>query len=94
MGLLAASKWKDKLPKFNTPNAKAELDAFAAEITPECGIPEINFTKEGISKHIKSFFNEQRRYRKIKKPPSKVCTCTNLAEFRQWKLMASKLSET
>ena len=23
--------------------AKVELDAFAAEITPECGIPEINF---------------------------------------------------
>lgn len=52
IGLLAASKWKDELPKFNTPNAKAELDAFAAEITPECGIPEINFAKEGISKHI------------------------------------------
>jgi len=52
IGLLAASRWKDELPKFNTPSAKVELDAFAAEITPECGIPEINFAKEGISKHI------------------------------------------
>ncbi|KAK2560211.1 hypothetical protein P5673_017191 [Acropora cervicornis] len=74
IGLLAASRWKDELPKFNTPSAKVELDAFAAEITPECGIPEINFAKEGISKHIQSFFNEQRRYRKIKKPASKIGT--------------------
>jgi len=93
IGLLAASRWKDELPKFNTPSAKVELDAFAAEITPECGIPEINFAKEGISKHIQSFFNEQRRYRRIKKPASKVCTCTNLAKFRQRKL-TTKCSKT
>ena len=66
MGLLAASRWKDELPKFNTPSAKAELDAFAAEITPECGIPEINFAKEGISKHIQSFLKNRDGIERLK----------------------------
>lgn len=56
--MLVASEWNDELPKCNTPSTKVELDAFAPEITPQCGIPEINLKKEGISKHIQSFFNE------------------------------------
>ena len=67
------NRWGKTYPKFNSPEAKAELTAFAAEIGPECGIPEINFTEEGIAKHVQTFFNEQRRYRKNKKPTDKVC---------------------
>ena len=74
IGLLATKKWGDKLPKFNTPESKAELKAFAEQISQECGIPEINFTEEGIAQHIKTFFNEQRRYRKSKNPAlNRVC---------------------
>ena len=54
----------NELPKFNSPESKAELKAFAEQITQECCIPEINFTEEGIAQHIKTFFTEQRRYRK------------------------------
>ncbi|XP_067034448.1 uncharacterized protein [Acropora muricata] len=68
IGLLATKKWGDKLPKFNSPESKAELKEFAEQISPECGIPEINFTEEGIAQHIKTFFTEQRRYRKSKNP--------------------------
>ena len=66
IGLLATKKWGDKLTKFNSPESKAELKAFAEQITQECGIPEINFTEEGIAQHIKTFFSEQRGYRKSK----------------------------
>ena len=68
IGLLATKKWGDKLPKFNSPESKAELKAFAEQITQECGIPEINFTEEGIAQHIRTFFSEQRGYRKSKNP--------------------------
>jgi len=68
IGLLATKKWGDELPKFNSSESKAELKAFAEQITKECGIPEINFTEEGIAEHIKTFYNKQRRYRKTKKP--------------------------
>jgi len=74
IGLLATKKWGDKLPKFNSPESKAELKEFAEQISPECGIPEINFTEEGIAQHIKTFFTEQRRYRKSKNPAlNRVC---------------------
>ena len=74
IGLLATKKWGDELPKFNSPESKAELKAIAEQITQECGIPEINFTEEGIAQHIKTFFNEQRRYQKSKKPAlNRVC---------------------
>jgi len=49
------------------------LAEFAAEITPECGIPEINFGEDGIAKHIQTYFSEQRRYQKSKKTPCKLC---------------------
>jgi len=55
------------LPNFNTPETKQQLAEFAAEITPECGIPEINFGEDGIVKHIQTYFSEQRRYQKSKK---------------------------
>jgi len=42
---------------------------FSAEIAPECSIPVIDFNEEGIASHIKTFFVEQRRYRKNKNPP-------------------------
>ena len=51
VGLLATKKWGDELPKFNSPESKAELKAFAVQITQECGIPEINFSEEGIAQH-------------------------------------------
>ena len=68
-------KWGDNLPKFSSPESKAELKAFAEEIAQECSIPEISFNEEGIAKHIQTFYSEQRRYRKNKKPsvPPKVC---------------------
>ena len=78
VGLLATKKWGDELPKFNSPESKAELKAFAEQITQECGIPEINFSEEGIAQHIKTFFNEQRRYRKSKNPAlNRVCVSIN-----------------
>jgi hypothetical protein len=72
IGVLASNKWKVSLPRFNSPELKAELEQFADDIENECGIPEINFGKEGIVKHVKSFFNEQRRYKKRKSPPLEV----------------------
>jgi len=66
VGTLAAEHWKGTLPKFNTPERKAELLSFAKQIASECAMPDIAFTEEGIAKHIQTFFNEQRRY-KIKK---------------------------
>lgn len=65
---MAANKWKNS-PKFNSPEAKAELDAFAEQIKGDCGIPEIHFGKEGIKKHVQMFFNEQRRYKKRRTSP-------------------------
>lgn len=52
IGTLTTNKWGDDLPKFNSPESKAELKVFPEEITSECSIPEINFTEEGIPKHI------------------------------------------
>lgn len=43
---------------------KAKLVDFSREITEECGMPEICFGEDGISKHIQDYFNEQRRYTK------------------------------
>jgi len=93
IGLLATKKWGDELPKFNSPESKAELKAFAEEITQECGIPEINFTEDGISKHIQTFYNEQRRYRKTKKPAlNRVCVSINFYNnFPHAKLLRSSL---
>jgi len=50
----------DDLPKFNSPESKAELKMFPEEITSECSIPEINFTEEGNPKHRQTFYSEQR----------------------------------
>jgi len=69
IGILATNRWGDACPKFNTPEAKSNLKMFSAEIAPECSIPEIDFNEEGIASHIKTFFVEQRRYRKNKNPP-------------------------
>jgi len=55
IGILATKKWGDDLPKFNSPESKAELKVFAEEITPECSIPEIDLNEEGIAKHIETF---------------------------------------
>ncbi|KAL9977960.1 hypothetical protein ACROYT_G015429 [Oculina patagonica] len=66
IGLLATQRWGDSLPKFNSPETKKQLTEFATGITPDCGIPEINFNSDGIARHIQNFFSEQRRYRKNK----------------------------
>lgn len=76
IGLLATQRWGDSLPKFNSPDTKQQLTEFATRITPECGIPELNFNADGIARHIQNFFSEQRRYRKIKTTSCKVCFCT------------------
>ena len=75
IGVLATQRWGKSLPKFNSPETKQQLAEFATEITPECGIPEINFGEDGIARHIQTFFSEQRRYQKNKKTqtPCKVC---------------------
>ena len=65
VGLLATQHWGvGNFPKFNTPEMKAQLKKFAIDIVPECSIPEIGFTCEGICQHIQNYFNEQCRYRK------------------------------
>lgn len=94
IGLLATKKWDDKLPKFNSPESKAELKEFAEQISPECGIPEINFTEEGIAQHIKTFFTEQRRYRKSKNPAlNRVCVSIKFYNnFQHGKFFERKLS--
>jgi len=66
VGALASAHWKNKIPKFNTPQMKAELSSFADEILSQCEMPEVGFSKEGIMEHIKSYFNEQRRYNRSK----------------------------
>ena len=73
IGLLATQRWGESLPKFKSPDTKQQLTEFASRITPECGIPELNFNADGIARHIKNFFTEQRRYRKIKTTSCKVC---------------------
>ena len=67
VGVLASEHWKHKLPKFNTPEKKAELEQFAKKISDECSLPEAGFFTDGIAQHIKSFFSEQRRFHKSKK---------------------------
>ena len=52
VGLLATQRWGDSLPKFNSPDTKQQLTEFATRITPECGIPELNFSADGIARHI------------------------------------------
>ena len=64
MGVLASEHWGMKYPKFYTPELKAELTKFAAKISVECLLPEAGFNEEGIRKHIKDFFSEQRRYKR------------------------------
>ena len=64
--MLASAHWKNT-PKFNTPEKKLELAKFAEKIEKECAAPAVGFNKEGISKHIQDFFNEQRRYKKRKR---------------------------
>ena len=63
--MLATTKWKG-IPKFNSPTMKAELVKFAAEVAPQCAMPEVGFNEEGIMKHVQAYFNEQRRYRRHK----------------------------
>lgn len=57
IGILATNRWTNEIPKFNTPQAKSGLKAFAAEIVLECGMPEINFAEEGITKYVQTFSN-------------------------------------
>ncbi|CAH3013848.1 unnamed protein product [Porites evermanni] len=85
IGLLATKKWDDKLPKFNSPESKAELKAFAEQITQECGIPEINFTEEGIAQHIKTFFSEEAisELGKIASSVKKKCKVNNSASSEE-----------
>ena len=75
IGTLATKRWGNNLPRFNTPETKQQLAEFAKEITPECGIPEINFGEDGIAKHIQTFYTEQRRYQKNRRTqtPCEVC---------------------
>lgn len=46
---------------------KNKLHELAESLKEECLIPEINFSIEGIRKHIQSVFNERRRARKCEK---------------------------
>lgn len=59
------------MPKFNTPETRAELLQFAMSVEDECSIPEVGFTREGIMQHVKDFFCEQRRYATKKKELNK-----------------------
>lgn len=56
---MATARWGSSCPKFNSLEAKTELNEFATEIAPECAMPEINFIEEGIANHVKTFFSEQ-----------------------------------
>lgn len=68
--MLAAANWKG-IPRFNSTTMKAELVKFAAEVAPQCAMPEVGFNEEGIMKHVQAYYNEQRRYRR-QKSDSKV----------------------
>ena len=71
--MLASEHWKDNpAPKFNTPQMKSALAKFAEQIAPQCAMPEIGFTVDGIVKHVQCFFNEQQRYRNRKPVDLKV----------------------
>lgn len=65
--MLATEHWQHKFPKFNTPEKKSELEAFAKKISDECSLPGARFFTDGIAQHIKAFFSEQRRFHKNKK---------------------------
>ena len=43
IGVLASEHWKNKYPKFNTPQAKTELKQFIEKISGECFLPEAGF---------------------------------------------------
>ena len=64
--MLALVHWNNANPKFNAPKKKVELTKFAEEIEQECAAPALGFNKDGITKHIQDFFNEQRRYKRRK----------------------------
>lgn len=78
--MLASNRGKGVVPKFNNPEAKAELASFASEITTQCGIPEVGFNEDGIIKHVQANFNEERRYRR-NKSDSKVTFVVNIFRF-------------
>lgn len=78
--MLASTRWKGVVPKFNNPEAKTELASFASEITTQCGMPEVGFNEDGIIKHVQANFNEQRRYRR-NKSDSKVTFVVNIFRF-------------
>lgn len=62
MGDLASKTWKNS-PKFNSPEARNELEQFAEEVYEECSMPEVGFDMKGIIQHVRDF-NEQRRHKK------------------------------
>ena len=48
--MLASEHWKDNpAPKCNTPQMKSALAKFAEQIAPQCAMPEIGFTIDGLS---------------------------------------------
>lgn len=56
VGYLVAMKWRN--PKFNSPEARNELQKFAEEIFDECSMPQVGFDLKGIVQHVRDFFNE------------------------------------
>lgn len=67
MGVLASEHWQHKLPNFNIPEKKGELEQFAKKIIDKCSQPEAGVFTGGIAQHIESFFSEQRRFHKNKR---------------------------
>lgn len=57
----------NQFPNFRLAEDKNKLHELAESLKEECLIPEINFSIEGIRKHIQSVFNERRRARKCEK---------------------------
>ena len=66
IGVLASEHWKNKCPKFHSPESKIELKKFIEKISDECSLPEAGFYADGIEEHVKTYFNEQRRSNKNK----------------------------
>ena len=59
------------MPKFNSPETKKQLTEFASGITPDCGIPEINFNADGIARHIENFLVNSDDIERIKQHPAR-----------------------
>ena len=65
IGTLADEKWDGRIPSFRTREEKQDLEQFVSEIASQCESPAVSFTREGIKEHVKDYFYQQKRQRRL-----------------------------